>query len=406
VYDVTNRFVGSIAKATRVAKAEGPALVAARGLRRLAGRLSPLEHPFPLFLDDVVTDLKSLPGPMPGRRLNADQPLTINWVMSPPSPGSGGHTTMLRIVEFLEAQGHECRLYLYDRYLGDHLEHEKVIRGYWPGLRSGVFDARQGMAPADAVFASGWATAHLVANSSAPGRRFYLVQDFEPSFHPVSSEQVLAELTYRFGFHGITAGRWLAQRLSAEYGMVCDWFDFGCDCEIYRVTNHEQRTGVVFYAKPDVPRRAYILGTLALRAFAERHPEIDIHLYGNESVRLPFRVIDHGRLTPAELNTLYNRCAAGLSLSLTNVSLVPWEMLASGCVPVVNEAEHNRLVLRDAPVEYAALAPQAVADALCRLVEHPDHGRRARDVSSSMARASWDDAGRLVESVLKRELCE
>ena len=70
-----------------------------------------------------------------------------------------------------------------------------------------------------------------------------------------------------------------------------------------------------------------------------------IHLYGEPAGRLPFAATEHGLLPPEQLNTLYNRCIAGLVLSATNVSLVPHEMLAAGCIPVVNDAEHNRIVL-------------------------------------------------------------
>ena len=49
------------------------------------------------------------------------------------------------------------------------------------------------------------------------------------AFYPAGSEALLAEATYRFGFHGITAGRWLADRLRRDYGMQADHFDFGRD---------------------------------------------------------------------------------------------------------------------------------------------------------------------------------
>ena len=84
---------------------------------------------------------------------------------------------------------------------------------------------------------------------------------------------------------------------------------------------------------------------MALDLFAARHPEVDIHVFGEPVKGLPFRAIDHGVLAPAGLDDLYNRCIAGLVLSATNVSLVPHEMLPSGCLPVVNDAEHNRIVL-------------------------------------------------------------
>ena len=92
---------------------------------------------------------------------------------------------------------------------------------------------------------------------------------------------------------------------------------------------------------------------IALDLFSRRHPEVDIHLFGRSVRRPPFAATDHGLLTPQQLNRLYNRCIAGLVLSATNVSLVPHEMLAAGCIPVVNDAEHNRVVLDNPHVAYA-----------------------------------------------------
>ena len=46
------------------------------------------------------------------------------------------------------------------------------------------------------------------------------------------------------------------------------------------------------------PRRAYELASSALDLFAERHPEVDIHLYGEDISRPPFPATRHGVLTP------------------------------------------------------------------------------------------------------------
>lgn len=396
---------GPIGKVLRVARADGPRVAVARGLHRLADRVSPTAEPFPLFLDDVVTGEKPVPGTR-WRSLRPGEPMTVNWVCTPPSPGSGGHTTMFRIVQHLESLGHTCRLYLYDRFQNDVARHRQVVRDGWPAMRAEVLDARAGLAPADAVFASSWKSAHVVARSTAPGMRFYLVQDFEPDFHPLGSEKVLAEATYRFGFHAVTAGRWLADRLSREYGMATDWFEFGCDTDVYRLRNTDPRDGVVFYSKSDVPRRAFVLGVLALQRLVEARPGTPVHLYGDPAPALPFPVVDHGRLTVTELDALYNRCAVGLSLSLTNVSLVPWEMLASGCIPVVNDAPHNRVVLDNPHVRYAALSPDALADAMTAVLADPGVAAGLPAASASVGTASWADAGQRVAEVLIRELCE
>ncbi len=213
----------------------------------------------------------------------------------------------------------------------------------------------------------------------------------------------LAENTYRMGFHGVTAGRWLSTFLPERFGMAADSFDFGCDTAIYELQNVE-RNGVVFYARPQAPRRAFELGIMGLQLFKERHPEIEIHFYGNKIGQLQFPFNDHGLLSTAELNDVYNRCFAGLSLSMTNVSLVPHEMLAAGCIPVVNDAEHNRIVLDNDHVAYVEPTPHTIADCLSRLVESEDFASIAAKASASVEGSSWDESAATVERILRREL--
>ena len=313
---------------------------------------------------------------------------------------------MFRLVAALERAGHNCIIYLDDRHGWSLEQHRETIRAWWPWVNAEVRNAADGIEDAHAVFATAWQTAYPVLTSPARGARFYLVQDFEPSFYPAGSEALLAEATYRFGFHGVTAGRWLEQRLRRDYAMAADHFDFGRDLD-YALDQStgaaRERTGVCFYARPETPRRAFELGMLALDLFAARHPAVDIHLFGG-SVRQPaFAVTDHGLLTPAQLDQLYNRCIAGLVLSATNVSLVPHEMLASGCIPVVNDAEHNRMVLDNSEVVYAPATPFELADALSALVERPpiERAEAAQAAAASVQGTSWDDAGIAVERIVR-----
>ncbi len=110
---------------------------------------------------------------------------------------------------------------------------------------------------------------------------------------------------------------------------------------------------------------------------------------------LPFVAHDHGRLPPRSSGDLYNRCVAGLVLSATNVSLVPHEMLAAGCIPVVNDAEHNRIVLDNPAVAYAQATPFDLANALACLVDRPVQSVDAarHPAAASVQGASWEDAG-------------
>jgi glycosyltransferase involved in cell wall biosynthesis len=407
-----SRLERKIAKVRGLVRHEGVGGVAARGLRRLADRVAPPSQTLSVARADVLAaaEVQAAGGPAPAPLpVLPGEPLTVAVVIGPPDGGSGGHTTTFRLMGALEQAGHRCILYFYDRW-GDSLaHHEEILREWWPWVRAEVRDAAGGIEDAHAVMATAWPTAYAVLASPAKGTRFYLVQDLEPRFYPAGGEALLAEATYGFGFHGITAGPWLAERLRADYGMAADHFDFGCDVGRYGLTGAEaDRTGVCFFARQITPRRAFDLGVLALEVFHQRHPDVPIHIYGDKVGRMPFPATDHGVLTPDELNTLYNRCVAGLTLSATNVSLVPHEMLASGCIPVVNDAEHNRMVLANDHVAYAPPTPTDLADALARLVGQPagDIAAGARAASVSVADRSWDEAGAVVERTISRVVRE
>lgn len=395
----------------RLLRSEGLAGVADRLRHRAAGALAPgVDNRLPVVREDLLRAAEvaaagwALPEPAPW---TPGEPLTVAWVCEPPSAGSGGHTTMFRMAAALERAGHRCIVYLQDRHGWNIEQHRRGIRAWWPWLGAEIRDLAEGIADAHAVFASSWETAYPVLASPAKGARLYFVQDFEPAFHPAGSEALLAEATYRFGFHGVTAGPWLAHRLQRDYGMTAGHFDFGCDTDRYALDRSPQgvrrRTGVCYYCRPSTPRRAHELALITLDLFAARHPDVDIHIFGEAPGRLSFRAVKHGLLAPAQLSDLYNRCVAGLVLSATNVSLIPYEMLAAGCIPVVNDAEHTRMVLANDHVSYAQATPFELAAALGALVERPtaERARAAEEAASSVGATSWEDAGAQVEQVVR-----
>ena len=394
----------------RLLRSEGVAGVARRLLDRAANHLPAPAYPsIAIAREDLLRVAEiTRSGSLQAWSLPADHdgPLTVAWVCFAPSEGSGGHTTMFRMVSALEQAGHRCIVYLRDDHGWSIDQHRRTIRSGWPAVQAEIRDLADGIEDADAIFATAWQTAYAVLASRAAGARLYFVQDFEPAFYAAGSEALLAEATYRFGFHGITAGAWLAQRLRREYGMPAAHFRFGCDLDAYGLdsTADDARDGICYYCRPAAPRRAHELAVMALDLFAARHPEVPIHVYGERPKSLPFAFTEHGLLSPPQLNRLYNRCVGGLVLSATNVSLVPHEMLAAGCLPIVNDAEHNRIVLDNPAVVYAGATPFELADALCMVVEQSatERARRAKRAADSVQACSWHDSGEAVESIVRQ----
>lgn len=398
--EAARRLSGRWSQFRRIVSAEGWGGATDRARRSLANRLLPAAPPISVRNSDIAAaDLEKVVEQCPACR-SPEGPLTLNWVTVPAGPRSGGHTTMYRIVNHLQSIGYRNRMYFYDVNHVDLTHYERIARTHY-GFVGEVSSVDRGMQDAHGLVATSWPTAYPVFNARCAGKRFFFVQDYEPDFYPKGTCSVLAENTYRMGFHAITAGRWLAHKLRQEFGMQADAFDFGCDTSAYR---HEGRirNGIAYYARPEVARRGFELGVLALEILARRRPDIEIHFYGDRISRMPFRFTDHGRIAPAQLNALYNRCHAGLSLSLTNVSLVPHEMLASGCIPVVNDAQQNRMVLDNPYVQYARLEPHALASALQHVIERQDLEHFSRDAAGSVRENSWDDAGATVDMIFRR----
>ncbi|MWV49735.1 glycosyltransferase family 1 protein [Rathayibacter sp. VKM Ac-2803] len=369
-----------------------------RAVRALGDRVGVGELDMPLLPGDIADSatlrLPGAPGPVEG-------PAALGWICTPPDRGSGGHTTLFRMVQGLVERGHRCTLFLYDRHGAEFEQRAAIIRASWPWLDVDIRSADDGIVGVDAAIATSWETAHVLATrGTAPMARLYFVQDFEPFFHPRGTLAALAEDSYRFGFRMIALGEMVRSHLDG-LGIESDLAPFGCDTRTYTLQNADgERSGVVFYAKPSADRRGYLLGRRALSLFHEAHPTVPIHVYGTAPGAWDVPVIEHGTLAPAELAALYNRCSAGIALSFTNISLVAEELLACGVVAVVNDSVDARADLPQTGAVWAAPTPAGIAAALGRAVDHPRPGR----VIAAGVRHGWGPAQEVVERVVLDEL--
>lgn len=326
----------------------------------------------------------------------------VNWVMSPPSNG-GGHQNIFRFIDFLDGNGYTNNVYLYSTY--DDMTPEeaaKNVAGYSSAKRTKFYKFDGGMKPADILFATGWETAYPVFNADTDAKKMYFVQDFEPYFYAMGTNYVLAENTYRFGFHGITAGGWLGAKLSQDYGMKTDHYDFGSDPARYRHENDDVRKKVFFYARPVTERRGFDLGVMALELFHQQHPEYEIVMAGWDvsGYDVPFPYTNHKSLSLDELSAVYNECSAALVISLTNMSLLPLELLSCGTIPVVNEGDNNSMVSSNPYIVYTPASPAVMAREMSSIVTRKDAVKHAREASESVEGLGWDAAGEKFMNVI------
>lgn len=334
--------------------------------------------------------------------------MNFHWLMPPPGKGSGGHINIFRFIQFLEDAGHSCKIYLYSSHGTSRISDIRALMGdSYPVVKADMewLEENREMAPADGIFATSWETAYASFNSPIQAKRFYFVQDFEPYFYAVGGLYALAENTYKFGFFGITAGGWLATKLKCDYGMVTGHFNFGSDSNIYSFQNKDKRKEILFYARPYTERRGFEVGVMALDLFHKKHPDYTINMVGYDvsNYDLPFPYKNLKTLEISELNELYNRCAAGLVLSFTNMSLLPLELLASGTIPVVNDGENNRLVSNNQYIAYSSNDPVSLANTLSNIITREGQIDYAFNASNSIEDTTWDESGRKFVTIVEKE---
>jgi glycosyltransferase involved in cell wall biosynthesis len=270
----------------------------------------------------------------------------------------------------------------------------------------------------DVMMATHWSTVALAESvRSLIGEIMYFVQDFEPAFYPMGSEYILAENTYRKNLYAITSGPWCAHMLKRDYAMEADSFRFPVDGTIYNVgaagdTPRAKR--VLFFAKPEMARRCFLIGTMALKEFHRIKPDYEILFFGSGSAKqhpqdYPVTYLD---IVPTlnDLANLYATSAAGLVFSTTNPSLVPYEMMACG-LPVVDLNRPGNEVNYDNRYDIALLAdadPVRMAKDMAALLDDAEElaTRSARGIEFAATFPSEEEMARRVEKLILDRLAQ
>ena len=327
---------------------------------------------------------------------NDQPPNTLNWFIPDFNVGSGGHLNIFRMIWNLEQKGYTSRIIIVRPHQhSTGLDARNEIRQHFFPLQADVFVGLEQVPSAEFAIATGWDTAYAVRNAQSVAHRLYFVQDYEPHFYPVGSESTFAENTYRMGFFGITAGKWLADKLATEYGMHTHPVGFGVEHDRYQPTPRREPhiKRVFFYARPPTPRRAFELGLLVLQAVSELQPGTEFVLAGWDTAayHIPFPHLACGTVGLNELPDLYSQCDVALVLSLTNVSLLPLELMACGCAVVSNKGANVEWLLGEGVVALADSDPQSMAACISTLLANDGIRRlqteRARQYAASL---NWD----------------
>lgn len=369
---------------------------------------------------DLADSARAVSGPMP------DPPRTATWfVPAFRHVAYAGLLTVFRFIDRMGQHGLDSRVVVYDEPLFNTDAARSAVAAHFPALAEleiSVLDPQsrpvEALPGSDLAFCTWWTSAYVLARYNRTRRKYYFVQDFEPSFYEAGSRYALAESTYRFGFRGIFNSPGLQAAIGPRYGMNGISFVPAVDARWYfppvddvSPGTDRDRLRIFFYCRPQGRRNAFELGLLAIEELLRRHgPRIEVITAGEEwdeaDYGLAGRITNLGLLpTPQAVGELYRSCDIGLVYMLSkHPSYQPLEFMACGMAVVANRNEDNAWLLRDGEnCLVSEPGPAAMAEAVGRLVDDAALRSDLRRRGRATVTADWDGQIDAVWTALLRD---
>lgn len=257
----------------------------------------------------------------------------------------GGQTSLLRLGTKLSMLGFDVGYAVYKPQ--DRKEMERCVKSNFADYRGKLFTDKElalmisgDKRASDIVVASSWDTVSYAKKLS--GYKMYFVQDYEPYFYPFGERFLLAKKTYEQGLHMVSLGAWNKRMIERECRPVSpiDVIDFPYEAGEYPYRKRDflsyrskKTLRLAVYLKYYGKRLPCIIPDLLLQLknlLAEEGISLLVEYFGEAKSFSAPGGKNLGMLDKESLRKLYDRSDFGMVASLSNISLVPYEMLSSG----------------------------------------------------------------------------
>lgn len=254
---------------------------------------------------------------------------------------TGGHTSIIRLGTLLVERGFDVTYVSYENQ--SIKEMEEVLKANYSKAKGKCISYDKAKKEKyDIVLATNWISVYWA--KLLDGYKAYFVQDYEPYFYMVDEEYELAKETYELGFHIISLGKWNIEQINKN----CinkgkqSYIDFPYEPSEYKYEKKEfdkikKEIKIAVYTKENGKRMANLMQYMllnAVREFEARGYCLDVSFFG---LKNNYHVIvgrNLGKLNKKQMHQLYMNSDFGFVASMTNISLVPYEMIGTG-LPVI-----------------------------------------------------------------------
>lgn len=264
----------------------------------------------------------------------------------------------------------------------------------------------------DAVVATSWDTVYYAKKMQ--GYKMYFVQDYEPYFYTYGEQYLLAKKTYEQGLHMISLGNWNRDMIYKNCFPVSrvDSISFPCDTDKYKFverdfTKYPDKKTIVmavyvkYYGKR-LPCIVQYMADKVRQEFAKDGKTLEIKYFGEDKIFKMKGGTNLGQLSRDELCRLYSEADFGMSASLSNISLVPCEMMSAG-LPLIEfeDGTYTDFFPQDTciltSIDYRDLYRKLKA-----AIENPEFlEERTQHAREALENLGWRQTGEQFEAAMK-----
>lgn len=335
---------------------------------------------------------------------------TITFIIPGMRKHSGGRTSILRLGTFLCEYGYQVN---YISYIQQKAEDMEECARYNLDMYKGRFYEKDKLntIKSDIVIATDWWSAYYAKRCK--GYKMYFVQDYEPYFYCYGDFFWLAKKTYQFGFHMVSLGEWNKQKIEKECNILgIDVVDFPYEVSEYSYLKrnykgfqNKKTYKIAVYIKQDgkrLPLITQILLKELKQKFESNGKMLDILFFGMSKSEKVIVGKNIGKLNKNQLQKLYHEVDFGMVASMSNISLIPYEMIASG-LPVI---EFKDGTFQSFFQEGSAILTSFDYNDLYQILEHYMENPEELECLQKFAYAqlselSWEKTSRQFQNIIK-----
>ncbi|MBP5330993.1 MAG: hypothetical protein J6Y89_03995 [Lachnospiraceae bacterium] len=364
----------------------------------------------------------------------------------------GGQTSVLRLGTELARQGMKVYYLVYKKQTVKDMEYcaRENLAGYL-GKCMPFADytkaAAKGREPeVDFICATSWDTVSF-AKKPENAYKLYFVQDYEPYFYKYGEEFLMCKNTYEQGLHMISLGSWnrdmILRNASGEGAGNKDKYridvvdfpyepreytdedragecsntdgDRAGECQNeqddrnnrkspakykrnYKAYRDKKKITVAAYVKfygKRLPAFIPFMLENTAKKLKKRGIELEVLYFGEAKTFKPAGGKNLGQLSRADLTELYRKADFGLVASMSNISLVPYEMHAAG-LPVIefSDGTYTHFLPEDSAI-LTDMSKTDIAQKLYEAVKNPKILEKMHaSAMEAMKDMSWEQTGK------------